>query len=310
VINLKIFKNRGDIYISKSNYKSSREERILVFLLIIIVIFTIVFVAFMSHKYTSVSEFFAEGEVSTTQAQNIDDIILPSISGKTNYLIIETDDEESTIHYIMLIQSDGDSLAYKVSALSPNMKIDNESLIDLFEVGGGAALQTKLTEYLGIEIDYYAQFKMNDFIEFANKMGSFVYPSNEEIRYTGGSGDDTYTIHINEGEQNIDGKELSNLLRYYSCDKVNYSAANEVMLYALTEVFNQDNYEDCESLFRMFIRSSVTNVTVRDFENGKDVLQVFCYKNTDITVYNTVAVYEKNALTQSSMQEIKGYFSK
>jgi anionic cell wall polymer biosynthesis LytR-Cps2A-Psr (LCP) family protein len=163
---------------------------------------------------------------------------------------------------------------------------------------------------LGIEIDYYAQFKMNDFIEFANKMGSFVYPSNEEIRYTGGSGDDTYTIHINEGEQNIDGKELSNLLRYYSCDKVNYSAANEVMLYALTEVFNQDNYEDCESLFRMFIRSSVTNVTVRDFENGKDVLQVFCYKNTDITVYNTVAVYEKNALTQSSMQEIKGYFSK
>lgn len=307
---MKIFKNRGDFYISKTGYKRSREERILVVFLVIIIILTIVFVVLMSQKYSSVADFFAEGEVSTTVESNVEDIVLPSISGKTNYLIMETDEEQSTIHYIFLLQADKDSLAYKVTALSPDMKIDDTSLIEIFELGGGASLQSRLTEYFGFEIDFYAQFTTEDFIEFANKMGTFVYPSNEEIRFSGGEGDDTYTIHVNEGEQNINGKELSNLLRYYSSDKVNYTAANEVMLYAVTELFNQDNYDDAESLFRLFISSASTNVTVRDFENGKNALQVFCYKNNDITVYSASAVYDSNILTQDSVQEIKGYFSK
>lgn len=307
---MKIFKNRGDFYIPKSGYKSSREERILVCILAVIVILTIIFIVLLSQKYSSAAEFFAEGEISTTVESNVDDIVLPSISGKTNYLIMETDKEQSVIHYIFLVQTDKDSLAYKVTALSPDMKIDDSSLIDIFELGGGAALQTQLTEYFGFEIDYYAQFIIEDFIEFANKMGTFVYPSNEEIRFSGGKGDDTYTIHINEGEQNISGKELSNLLRYYSSDKVKYSAANEIMLYALTELLNQDNFNDSESLFRLFISSSSTNITVRDFENGKNALQVFCYKNNDITVYSASAVYDSNILTQDSVKEIKGYFSK
>jgi anionic cell wall polymer biosynthesis LytR-Cps2A-Psr (LCP) family protein len=264
----------------------------------------------MNQKYSTVSEFFADGEISTTVQSDDNEIALPSISGKTNFMIMETDEEESIIHYILLIQADNDSLSYKVTTLSPNMTIDGTSLLDLFESGGTASLQTRLTEYFGFEIDYYAQFEVDDFIEFANKMGSFVYPSNQEIRFSGGTGDDTYTIHINEGEQNISGKDLSNLLRYYSNDSVNYSTSNEVMLYALTELFNQDNFDDVESLFRMFITSSTTNITVRDFEDGKDALEVFCYKNTDVTVYSTIAEYENNALTQSSASEIKGYFSK
>lgn len=308
---MKIFKNRGDFYLSKSGYKSSREERILVSFLIVIIILTIVFIVMMNQKYASVKDFFAEGEISTTVENNAEDIVLPQISGKTNYLLMETDEEQSNIHYIFLIQADKDSLAYKVNALSPDMKIEDTDLIDIFELGGGASLQSKLTEYFGFEIDYYAQFKVDDFIEFANKMGSFVYPSNEKIRFTGGNGDDTYTIHVNEGEQNVNGKMLSNLLRYYSCDNVNFSVANEVMLYALTGLFNQDNYNSAESLFRLFISSSSTDVTVRDFENGKNAIQVFCYKNNDITVYSSTAVYDdKLALTQDSVKEIKGYFSK
>lgn len=307
---MKIFKNRGDIYISKTDYKSSREERILVSILAVIVVLTIIFIVLLSQKYPSVSDFFAEGEVSTTVESNVEDVVLPSISGKTNYMIMETDEEQSVIHYIFLIQADKDSLAYKVTALPPDMKIDNTSLIDIFELGGGASLQSKLTEYFGFEIDYYAQFTVEDFIEFANKMGSFVYPSNEKIRFSGGKGDDTYTIHVNEGEQNVNGKMLSNMLRYYCSDKVNYSIANEVMLYAITGLFNQENYEDAESLFRLFISSSSTDITVRDFENGRDALQVFCYKNNDITVYSTAVSYEDSSLTQDSVKEIKGYFSK
>lgn len=307
---MKIFKNRGDIYIPKSGYKSSKEERILISLLVFIIIFTIVFLGLLSHKYSSASQFFGEGEVEVTQNSDTDEIVLPEISGKTNYLIFETDDLNENIHYIYLIEADKDSMAYKVCALSPDTMIDDQSVTDIFSLGGGASLQTKMTEYFGFEIDYFAQFTTSSFVEFANDLGSFVYPSNEEIKYSGGKADDTYTIHIKEGEQNIGGKELSNILRYYSKDKPNFERANEIMLYALTSLFNQDNYDDAQALFRLFISSASTNITVRDFENGKDAIQVFCYKNTDITVYSCTAQYEKNIISQNSVQEIKGYFSK
>ena len=108
-----------------------------------------------------------------------------------------------------------------------------------------------------------------------------------------------------------ENEELSNLLRYYSNEKKDYGIENEVILSALTQLFNEDNFEDSESLFRLFIKSSTNNITVRDFENAKNALMYFCYKNEDITVYSVQSKYDKKlVLTQQSVKEIKGYFSK
>ena len=210
----------------------------------------------------------------------------------------------------MLIQADRDSKAYKVCSLSPNTKIDNESINEIYSYGGGASLQTKLTEYFGFEIDCYAGFDNSSFVEFLSKMGNIIYNSYEEVKFSGGSKDDKYTIRINEGEQSISAKELTNLLRYYSLDNQNLSIENEIALSALIQLFNEDNYEDCDSLFRLFIKSSSSNITVRDFENSKNALMYFCLKNTEITVYSSVCEYDNNVLTQQSIKEIKGYFGK
>jgi len=306
---MKIFRNRGDIYIPKSDYKKSREETVLKVILIVIIVFTVVFLALLSHKYKNASQFFGEGEVSTSQAVS-NEQELPKISGKTNFIIFETDDKKEIIHYIMLVQADKDSKAYKVCSLSPNTKIDNQSILEIYQNGGGASLQTRLTEYFGFEIDCFADFDNSSFIEFASKMGSFVYNSYEDIRFSGGTGDDKYTLRVSEGEQSINSKELSNILRYYSLEKKDYSLENRAFLAALTQVFNEDNYENCDYLFRLFIKSTSSNITVRDFENEKNALFYFCSKNEDITLYSAQCEYESNVLTQQSVKEIKGYFKK
>lgn len=307
---MKIFKNRGDIYISKAGYKSSREERILIILLVFIVAFTMAFGIVLHNKYDSVKDFFAGDSVTVTENnENLE--ALPQISGKTNFLILETDKDETTIHYIYLLQADKDYLSYKVCALMPDMVIDGDSLMDIYSIGGGASLQTSLTSYFGFDIDYYASFDVDSFVEFAGKLGKFVYPSNDKIRFNGGGEDDEYAIRIAQGEQNIDSTALSNLLRYYSSEKVNLSKTNEIILYGLTQLFNEDNYEDREALFRLFISSATTNITVRNMQDGNDALYVFCKKNTDITVYSAKSQYDSNKnLTQNSVKEIKGYFSK
>ncbi|MBQ7203362.1 MAG: LCP family protein [Eubacterium sp.] len=306
---MKLFKNRGDIYIPKSNYKSSREALILHILLIIIVLFTIAFVILLSHKYSSVAEFFGKGEVTVSE-NNVVEENLPKIEGKTNFLIFETDDEKTTIHYALLIQADKSSKAYKVCALSPKMKIKDKSINDIYLDGGGASLQTKLTEYFGFEIDYFADFDNSSFVDFVSKLGSFILPVEKEINFSGGKDDDKYSLHIGDGEQNVDSRALSNLLRYYTEEKKNYALVNETALYALTSLFNEENYEDSEALFRLFVKSSVTNITVRNFENNKDSLYVFCKLNNEITVYSALCEYKSNVLTQNSVKDIKGYFNK
>lgn len=306
---MKIFKHRGDIYISKAGYKNSREERILLSLLAVIVVLTISFFAILGIKYDSFADFIAGDDVTVEQIEIQDDMTLPEISGRTNFLIMETDDEESVIHYLYLVQMDCDNMAYKTCVLSPNMDINGSTALDLFLSGGGALVQSSLVSYLGIDIDYYISFQRSDMVEFLNSFGNFIVPMKDEIMFNSGYDDDSYSIRIGDGEQTISGSDASNLMRYYSNEKVNLSTANEIVLYGLTQLFNADNFERCDQLFRLMISNSSSNITVRDFENNKNDIMVFCHKNTDIIVYSCAPKYSGKKLTDKSLQEIKGYYN-
>lgn len=304
---MKIFKNRGDIYISKSNYKSSTEERILLILLALIIVFTTIFAIILNTKYSSVKEFFAGDEVTTEAVGVNPEDNLPQIRGKRNFLIFETDSNKKIIHYIFLVQADRDNLSYKICTLSPKTVIDSVSIADIYTSGGGAALQTKLTAFLGIDIDYYADFDKDDFIAFINKLGTFVYPSDESVKFNDSvNNEDTYSVRLNKGEENITGNSLSGILRYYSNDGYKLEKANQVIIYALSGLFNEKNFDDSQSLFRLFINSSKTNITVRDFQDNIDAVEVFCKKNTDISVYTANAEYdENNVIVPESAKQIK-----
>lgn len=308
---MKLFKNRGDIYISKNSLNASKQAKILYILLFLIIVFTVTFVVLLSQRYHTVAEFFAKGEVTATEVTAVSgENDLPKIEGKTNFLIMETDDAETELHYLFLLQADKDNLAYKTAALPLEMTIDGTPLNDIFQQGGGAALQKQLAQVLGFEIDYQVQFKASSFVEFANKLGSFLYVANEEIRFSGGGKDDSYSLHVNPGEQTLAGRDINNLLRYYAQEEENYAAENELILRFFTGLLNEENYENSEALYRLFVKSANTDITVRDFENGKNALMVYCKKNADITVYSVVAETEDTVLTSKCEKELRGYFSK
>lgn len=306
---MKIFKNRGDIYIPKSK-RASKQAKILYILLAFIVCFTVVFVGYLHKNYATAADFFARGEVTTTkEAQEIEE--MPEISGKTNFLVLETDEDKKSIHYVFLIQTDRDNKAYKAASLSPDMRIGNNTIQSLYTSGGASELKSALTSYFGFIIDYYVDFDSESFTEFINKLGSFVYASTEDIDYNGNKENDKYSLKIKEGEQSVNGSQVSNLLRYYTQVTKNYSAENELILTGVSELFNKDNYENENELFKLFMKNCKTDITVRDFENGKNGVMVFCEQNTDITLYSAKTAYDKtNTLTSDSIKDIKGYFTK
>ncbi len=266
---MKIFKNRGDIYISKSGYKSSKEERILLSLLGVCVAFTIVFLIVLGNKYDySIKKFFATDKVTQIVEEDEDNTdVLPVISGKTNYLVIETNDDKNCIFYAALIQADGDNLAYKVTTLSPQTKINGQAINDIFLKDGIKKLHESVADYFGFKVDYYVQFTHSSFKDFIGYLGTFLYPSSETLKFSGGQGDDQYSVRISEGEQKLNAKTYSDLLRYYINEKQNFEIPNEIMLYSFMGLINEENNEKAEKLFRIFISDTITNITVRDYAN-------------------------------------------
>ena len=66
---MRIFKNRGDIFFSKTNKEKSTEQKILLIALVIIVLFSLVFMICVGAKNDfSVKKFFEPENLSTTQA--------------------------------------------------------------------------------------------------------------------------------------------------------------------------------------------------------------------------------------------------
>lgn len=311
---MRIFKNRGDIYIPKSGYKSSKEEQILLSLLGVIVVFTLVFVIVMGNKYDfSMKNFFASDKVIEEQQQN-ENIsttqLLPAISGRSNYLLIETNDKKDTVFYAVLIQADRDNVAYKATTLSPNTLIGNKTINQSFADGGIQGLFADMNSYFGFEINYYAHFTNSTFKDFVGDLGTFLYPSPESFKFSGGEGADEYSIRINEGEATINSKTLSNLLRYYTNEAKTYAIPNEIVLYALVGLIDEESQEDAQELFRTFIDDCSTNITVRDFAGATDAMTVFTKSTDSIKVYSCVAQYDQNfELTQDSLKDIKGYFN-
>ena len=308
---MRIFKNRGDIYIPKSGYKSSKEEQILLSLLGVVVVFTVAFVIIMGNRYDfSMKNFFTSDKVIEEQQEISTTATLPAISGKSNYLVVETNDKKDTVFYALLIQADRDNIAYKATILSPQTVIGTKSINQSFADGGIQGLFADMNNYFGFDINYYAHFTTSTFKDFVGDLGTFLYPSPESFKFSGGQGADEYSVRINEGESTINAKNFSNLLRYYVNEAKTYAIPNEIVLYALVGLIDEDSQEDAQELFRTFIDDCSTNITVRDFASATDAMTVFTKSTDSIKVYSCVAQYNQNfTLTQESLKDIKGYFS-
>lgn len=308
---MRIFKNRGDIYIPKSGYKSSKEEQILLSLLGVVVVFTVAFVIIMGNQYDfSMKNFFASDKVIEQQQEISTTATLPAISGKSNYLVVETNDKKDTVFYALLIQADRDNIAYKATILSPQTVIGTKSINQSFADGGIQGLFADMNNYFGFDINYYAHFTTSTFKDFVGDLGTFLYPSPESFKFSGGQGADEYSVRINEGESTINAKNFSNLLRYYVNEAKTYAIPNEIVLYALVGLIDEESQEDAQELFRTFIDDCSTNITVRDFASATDAMTVFTKSTDSIKVYSCVAQYDQNfTLTQESLKDIKGYFS-
>lgn len=307
---MRIFKNRGDIFFSKTNKEKSSEQRFLIIALVLIVIFSVIFVFVTAVKNDfSVKEFFKPDNISVTENVSENEIdILPQVSGKNNFIVLVS--EENNLLFAGIIQTDMDNVAYKASMLRADTVVEGEKLGMIFKKSGAENVKKAVESLLNTSIDYYISMESDKFTEVYEKFGEINYPIINSIKYKNNDTAVPFSVRVKEGEQSLKGSQIIGLMRYYLDVEKKPSLANDIMLTILTQQINENNYENKDELFEKFIASSKTNITVKNYSMAEDSLIVLSNENTGVKVYNAPAEYKNNKITKDSIKEVRGYFVK
>ncbi len=309
---MRIFKNRGDIYFSKSNKEKSTEQRILIIALAVIIAFTVIFVLALSIKNDfSAKKFFKPENLNVTNQISVDNdgnTEVPEVSGKRNYVTLVHKDDE--LLFAALVQVDMDNTSYKAAMLKAATEIDGNNLNEIYKSSGAENVKKAIDTYIGTAFDYYISMESSDFEDFFNELGTINYPILNDIKYRENNSPASYSLKIKSGEQNISGKYFVNLIRYYLDAENSSSQASELLLASLSQQLNSENAQISEKLFREFVSLSDTNISVRDFSLAGDRLSVLGNDLVAMGIYNAQTGYDGNRLTDDSLKKIKGYFVK
>ncbi len=307
---MRIFKNRGDIYFSKSNKQKSREQSLLLISLAVIVVFTVIFTAGLGLKYHfSAKEFFAPDE-EVTVTQNIADddyLVLPEVSGKTNFIFTVT--KEGELLFAGMLQADMDNVAYKTTLIKPQTVCDGESLAEIYRMSGINGVQAALEQMFTTTFDFYVDIDKKSFESLYDDMSDVSFPIVNEINYKDESSAVEYSVKMKAGEQKINGGDFVNLIRYY-LDNDMCQAAGDLMLSSLQQHINPEFNEEKDELFTQLVSNSTTNITVRDFSIAESAFIVLTNEKVGVGVYNAYAEYSENEITDSSVRNVRGYYSK
>lgn len=305
---MRIFKNRGDIYISSSRKKSDLEQKILLAVLAFIIVFTAVFLIIFGVRYDFSFKAFITPE-DLKEEENVEVEQLPQVQGKTNYLLLLSNENTEDLYFCALLQTDMDTVSYKACTIAPQTQENATAISDTYQSLGAAGVANSLSRLFGIDIDYYADFNYTDYVDFFDYLGSVNYTVLNDVRYK-----DTsrygYNIRISAGDQTLDGDSAVKLMRYYVSQENNFSAVNDIILAAVSQHINQENYEKRERAFSRFIEYAQTNITVRDFTAQQDNLTVLSSDTMGVNVYNVPVSYEGSVITSDSVSDVLGYFSK
>ncbi len=306
---MRIFKNRGDIFFSKTNKEKSTEQKILLIALVIIVLFSIVFMICVGAKNDfSVKKFFEPENLSTTQAVEESTIELPQVSGKTNYIV--TVSEKESLLFAELIQVDFDNTSYKVCTLKPSTEYDGSTLSYIYSHSGVQNVKSAVENMFSTSIDYYIDFEKDKFADYYDSLGAVNYAVGSDIKYKNNKTAVPYTVRIKAGEQVIKGSQAVNLVRYYLESGNNQSGANDILLTSLSKQLNAENFAEKDSFFQDFVTKANTNITVRDYAAADDKITVLCNSQNGISIYGAEIKYKNNKITKKTLQKAKGYFTK
>ncbi len=183
-----------------------------------------------------------------------------SLSGKSNILFAVLG-EESTVEYAFVVCTDFDKASMQVKVLD-----DSQMLTDLYKGNAENGLKDYVTNSYSIVVDKYAIFTKQQLKSAFSMFNGINLNVPESINYKSPE----FNLLLDAGNQTVSSDIAYKYLMI--CDA---SSKENAICDIINSVLTVEYLENSESLFKKFVNSCVTDISIIDYSNSIEILNVY-----------------------------------
>ena len=252
---------------NKNMFSSTKERKLKPFLISFAIFFIILICCSFFLFMNSINyDFDNLVENNTTEAaQNETEEIthnysVSDLSGKSNVLFIVKDDT-NTIDLAFIVMADFDEKKMQIEYIE-----DKNVMTRVYSTEGEKGLKSNLSNRYNITIDKYALFNEKDFKSFLSKFDGIKIDIKNKIEYKSHE----FNLTLEAGKQTVSGDIAYKLLTVIDDGDL------ENLLCDIVDSLLMPKYiEKSDSLFKKFVNSCVTDISIVDYSDKIDKLTIY-----------------------------------
>ncbi len=205
-----------------------------------------------------------DGKLTETQENeskpNDEKNSVSSLSGKSNILFAVLS-EESTVEYAFIVCTDFDKASMQVKVFD-----DSQKLTDLYKESAETGLKNYVTDSYSIAVDKYAIFTKQQLKSALSIFNGINLNIPESINHKSSE----FNLLLDAGNQTVSSDIAYKYLMI--CDA---ESKENAICDIINSVLTVEYLEKSESLFKKFVNSCITDISIIDYSNSIEILKVY-----------------------------------
>lgn len=252
---------------NKNMFTKTKDKRMKPFFIAFVTFFLILlccsFFLFMNSIDYDFDNLVEKNTTENSQNKNEDMSNIYSVdelTGKSNVLFA-VKDETNAIDLCFIVLADFDEKSMQIKIVD-----DKSAATRMYNTDGEKGLKNYVLGRYNISVDKYAVFQEKDFKLFLSKFDGIMINVPERIDYKSYD----FNLLLEQGQQSISGDIAYKLLKVCSKDRI-----ESVLCDIVNSVLTPKIIDKSESLFKTFVNSSVTDISIVDYTDKIDMLKTY-----------------------------------
>lgn len=204
-----------------------------------------------------------------------------SLSGKTVYLLMLTDDSsKADFGFIISVDFDSKNITVNSFDAEKNMS-DGKTYADIYNTEFISGLKSRLNDDYSVSIDKYVICTASQFKKIIASFGGATVNVAEKVDYRASD----FNVILDKGTQKL-SEEYT--YKYLAISDTNEKA--RIMCDIINSALIPENTEKSDSLFKIFVNNCKTDISVIDYSNSSEKLKI--YSNAEDKFYPSSAVQQ------------------
>ena len=200
-------------------------------------------------------------ENSQKEIEDVNNVFSVSeLTGKSN-ILFAVKDETNAIDLCFVVVADFDKKNMQIKYVE-----DNSATTRVYTTDGEKGLKNYVSSRYNIAVDKYAVFSEKEFKSFLSKFDGITINVPEKIDYKSYD----FNLLLEQGQQSVSGDIAYKLLMV--CDK---EKIESVLCDVVDSVLTPKFIDRSDSLFKIFVNSSVTDISIVDYTDKIEMLRIY-----------------------------------